>query len=41
MNRLFFAMDVHKENIVVVGLPKEGPILWFGRRSVEGTSPAW
>jgi transposase len=25
MNRLFVAMDVHKENIVVVGLPQEGP----------------
>ncbi len=25
MNRLFSGMDVHKENIVVVGLPKEGP----------------
>jgi transposase len=25
MNRLFVAMDVHKENIVVVGLPEEGP----------------
>lgn len=25
MNRLFAAMDVHKENIVVVGLPQVGP----------------
>jgi transposase len=25
MNRLFVAMDVHKENIVVIGLPKEEP----------------
>lgn len=25
MNRLFVAMDVHKENIVVVGLPQDGP----------------
>jgi hypothetical protein len=24
MNRLFIGMDVHKEKIVVIGLPKEG-----------------